>query len=190
VDVQGAFLDGGELGAPGRSQVIDPIIKLCEMEGIDRVFSSRDCHPADHCSFQHMGGIWPPHGVEGTPSAQIDPRIMAVTDEVIDKGRDPNIEEYSAAAQSTGLAAKLVDGDFDQVIVTGLCTDYCVRETALDLARLGLNVIVPLDCVQGVEVNPGDCERAIADMREAGCQVVADHELALSAALAGHGHSF
>jgi nicotinamidase/pyrazinamidase len=188
VDVQGAFLDGGELGDEGRNKVIDPIVSLCEKEGIDHVYSSRDLHPPDHSSFKAQGGKWDPHAVEGTPSAEIDPRIMAVTDTVINKGMNPKVEEYSAAAASTGLAESLEDGGFDTVIVTGLCTDYCVRETALDLARLGHRVIVPLDCIQGVEVNPGDCERALADMRAAGCEVVPDHELALSAALSGPSH--
>jgi nicotinamidase/pyrazinamidase len=53
----------------------------------------------------------------------------------------------------------------------GLATDYCVKNTALDALRHGFEVTVDTEGVRGVDVNEGDSERAIAELREAGATV-------------------
>lgn len=198
-DIQGAFLPGGALGAPGRDKVIGPSVKLSRDEAIARVLASRDKHKPDSMSFNiwprdEQGrtvhprlphdapgiNMWPPHGIEDTPEAEIDPQILAVTDRVIDKGMDRDVEQYSGATQEA------ID-DFQEhgvstVIVTGLCTDYCVKNSAIDFAKAGFNVVVPLDCIQGVEVNPGDCARAIETMEAAGVHIAETWEQAIEIA--------
>jgi nicotinamidase/pyrazinamidase len=192
VDVQGAFNDEGSLGGPRRSKVIAPIIKLSKDEAIDRVYSSRDNHPANHSSFIEQGGIWPIHAVQGTPEAEIVPEVLAVTDEVINKGEHPDVEEYSAASEGTGLIESLREHGIQTTVVTGWCTDYCVKGTAIELAQAGFAVVVPLDCIQGVDVNVGDSERAIAEMEAAGVEIAQTWEHAVELAegiQAGRGHS-
>jgi nicotinamidase/pyrazinamidase len=54
------------------------------------------------------------------------------------------------------------------VTIVGLATDYCVKNTALDALREGFEVAVDSDAVRGVEVNEGDSEKALAEVREAG----------------------
>jgi nicotinamidase/pyrazinamidase len=62
--------------------------------------------------------------------------------------------------------------------VLGLATDYCVKFTALDARALGLEVTVVSDGCRGVELAPGDSERALAEMRAAGCTIATSAEIA------------
>jgi nicotinamidase/pyrazinamidase len=55
--------------------------------------------------------------------------------------------------------------------VGGLATDYCVKATALDALKEGFEVVVLEDAVRAVDVNPGDGERAMAEMMAAGARI-------------------
>jgi nicotinamidase/pyrazinamidase len=50
----------------------------------------------------------------------------------------------------------------------GLATDYCVKDTALDAARLGFATTVLTRAVRAVDVAPGDGDRALEQMAGAG----------------------
>jgi len=65
----------------------------------------------------------------------------------------------------TDLAALLARRGIRRAFVCGLATDYCVKATALDARRAGLDVVVIADAIRGVEVTPGDCVKAIDEMR-------------------------
>ena len=88
-------------------------------------------------------------------------------DAVIDKGQDRATEGYSGF-EGTDLASLLRSRDISDVTVVGLATDYCVKNTALDALREGFNVTVDSAGVRGVEVQPGDSERALEEVRAAG----------------------
>ncbi|MFN2628899.1 MAG: isochorismatase family protein [Gaiellaceae bacterium] len=60
----------------------------------------------------------------------------------------------------------------DSLTVGGLATNICVRSTALDARRLGFEVTLATDATRGVDIEQGDTERAIAEMRAAGVQCV------------------
>jgi nicotinamidase/pyrazinamidase len=92
---------------------------------------------------------------------------------VIQKGIDPMIDSYSGffddrRRRVTGLGDYLKERGVDSVSIIGLATDYCVKATALDAVDLGFKTTVILEGIRGVELNPGDCEKAIAEMKEAG----------------------
>jgi nicotinamidase/pyrazinamidase len=91
---------------------------------------------------------------------------------VVDKGQDPGTEGYSGF-EATGLETLLRDRGVDHVTIGGLATDYCVKNTALDALRLGFGVTVDGAAVRGVEVAPGDSERALEELRTAGATVTA-----------------
>jgi nicotinamidase/pyrazinamidase len=55
--------------------------------------------------------------------------------------------------------------------VVGLATDYCVKHTALEALQEGFTVLVDSTAVRGVDVEPGDSERALAEMRAAGASI-------------------
>jgi nicotinamidase/pyrazinamidase len=91
-------------------------------------------------------------------------------DVIIDKGQDPNSQGYSAF-QDTNLGELLRKRGVDRLFVTGLATDYCVKNSVLDALALGLGVTVVEDAVRGVDVHPGDSERALEQMHTAGAKL-------------------
>lgn len=164
VDVQRDFCPGGALAVPHGDDVVPVINRLLGLTDWLTV-ATRDWHPADHCSFTAQGGIWPPHCVAGTEGAAFHPALdRSRIRTVVSKAVTRDAEAYSGF-QGTDLAALLAARGIRRVFVCGLATDYCVKATALDARRAGLDVVVIEDAVRGVEVKPGDCAKAIDEMR-------------------------
>jgi nicotinamidase/pyrazinamidase len=169
VDVQNDFCAGGALEVPGGDAVVPPINRLAAQTPY--VIATRDWHPPDHLSFAAQGGPWPVHCVRDTPGAQLHPDLDAnAIDEVVDAGRTPEAEGYSGF-EDTNLEQLLRERGVDTVHVAGLALDYCVRATALGAKRLGFDVLLHRDATRAVDVEPGDGERAVAEMRAAGIRV-------------------
>jgi nicotinamidase/pyrazinamidase len=171
VDFQNDFCPGGALAVPDGDAIAPRLNDLAGSGEYDVVVATRDWHPPDHGSFAEHGGPWPVHCVAGTPGAELhnalDPTPIDV---VIDKGQDRETEGYSGF-EGTELARILRDRGVDHVTVAGLATDYCVKNTALDALREGFNVTVDSTATRGVEVEPGDSERALEEVRAAGASV-------------------
>ena len=89
---------------------------------------------------------------------------------IVDKGQDPGTDGYSGF-DATGLAERLRGRGVDELTIVGLATDYCVLNTARDALREGFAVRVDPAAVRGVEVEPGDSERALEELRAAGASV-------------------
>ena len=64
-----------------------------------------------------------------------------------------------------------------RLFVAGLATDYCVKNTVLDARREGFDVTVVEDAVRGVDVEPGDSERALEEMEDAGARLATSDEI-------------
>jgi nicotinamidase/pyrazinamidase len=95
---------------------------------------------------------------------------------VFTKGEDPEVDSYSgffdnARKHDTGLDAWLRARAVSAVFIVGVATDYCVAATALDAASLGYRATVLEDGCRGVELVPGDVERALARLRTGGVEV-------------------
>ena len=126
--------------------------------------------------------IWPVHCVAGTQGAELYPGLdRSKVDLVLDKGQDPNSQGYSSF-QGSGLAEVLRERGVRRIYVTGLTTDYCVKNSVLDALREGFDVVLVEDAVRAVNVNEGDGERAIEEMRRAGAEVQSSEEVLRSAA--------
>jgi nicotinamidase/pyrazinamidase len=177
IDFQNDFTAGGALAVPGGDEIAEPIKRLAPR--FDFVAATRDWHPPDHASFETEGGPWPVHCVAGTPGADLHPAMADVKVEaLVDVGRERDDEGYSGFEKSD-LARILRDAGVDEVYVCGLATDYCVRASTIDACREGFDVTVVEDGIRAVDVNPGDGDRALADMRAAGAKVAsADDVLA------------
>lgn len=119
----------------------------------------RDHHPANHCSFAAQGGPWPPHCVQGTRGAEIHKDLLPFAEEELcfNKGEDPSREQYSgfegknAAGQSLAEVLKLLD--IRNILVCGIATEYCVRNTAEDLLKDGFEVYVLKDALAWVDAD-------------------------------------
>jgi nicotinamidase/pyrazinamidase len=121
--------------------------------------------------------IWPVHCVAGTPGAELHPDLeRAKIDVVIDTGQDPNSQGYSGF-QDTRLGDLLRERGVTRLFVAGLATDYCVKSTVLDARREGFDVTVVEDAVRGVNVEPGDSERALQEMENAGARLATSDEI-------------
>ncbi len=169
VDVQNDFCAGGALEVPDGDAVVEEVNRLAR--GVGFVVATRDWHPPDHHSFAIQGGPWPVHCVRGTPGAELHPRVDAGRIEaIVDAGREPEHEGYSGF-EHTDLGQLLRAHDIDTVHVAGLALDYCVKATALDAKRAGFDTVVHLGATRAVEVQPGDGERAVAELRDAGVRI-------------------
>jgi nicotinamidase/pyrazinamidase len=154
---------------PDGDAVVESVNRLAAAAGF--VVATRDWHPADHGSFAEQGGVWPVHCVADTPGASLHPGIdRDLIDAVVDKGQAVDREGYSGF-EGTELLGLLREHEVDAVDVAGLALDYCVKATALDARRAGFDVTVHLGATRPVEVQPGDGERAVAELRAAGVEV-------------------
>jgi nicotinamidase/pyrazinamidase len=173
IDVQNDFTPGGALGVPGGDAILPRINELIASGRFALVLATRDWHPPDHGSFvtQDPPGPWPVHCVRGTHGAELHAGLdRGGIDRIVDKGQDRDTEGYSGF-DATGLAQTLRDAGIDAVTVVGLATDYCVRATSLDALREGFAVTVDAAGVRPVDVQEGDGERALEEIRAAGGRV-------------------
>jgi nicotinamidase/pyrazinamidase len=197
VDLQNDFLPGGALPVPEGDAVIPVVNRL--QPGFDLVVATQDWHPPNHGSFavNHPGRrvgevvdldglpqvLWPVHCVQFTPGAEFAPGLdTSRIVHVVRKGTDPRIDSYSGffdngKRRSTGLADFLRQQGVREVYVAGLATDYCVKATALDAVQLGFDTRVITDACRGVNLQPGDVDRALAEMARAGVRLVRSDEL-------------
>ena len=164
VDVQNDFMPGGALPVPEGDKVVPVLneyIEIFEKKGLP-VFFTRDWHPENHISFKGHGGIWPPHCVQNTEGAMFHKDLRMPLDNkfIISKGTSPDFDAYSGF-QGTALESLLRERGVRRVFVGGVATDYCVKNTVLGAIDLGFQAFLLLDAVKGVDVNPGDSERAV-----------------------------
>jgi nicotinamidase/pyrazinamidase len=183
VDVQNDFADpAGSLSVAGGDAVV-PIIdrEIAEaMTGGAFVAATQDWHPPVTPHFVKDGGIWPVHCVADSWGAMLHPDLaLPFNAPRVRKGangedgysgftmRDPT----TGKTTPTELESLLRDASVDSVVVVGLATDYCVKATALDALRLGFETTVLADAIAAVDLEPGDGDRAIDEMRDAGAAI-------------------
>jgi nicotinamidase/pyrazinamidase len=181
VDVQNDFADpAGSLAVRGGLDVVaaaNAEIAAAAAAGALVVYT-QDWHPPDTPHFAKDGGVWPVHCVRDTWGAELAPGLT-VAGPVVRKGvggedgysgftvRDPR----SGLESPTELAELLRSAGAARVVVVGLATDYCVKETAADAARLGFATTVLRGAVRAVDRAPGDGEAALAELATAGVTV-------------------
>jgi len=181
VDVQNDFCPGGALAVPHGDEVVAPLNQLIEdfLERGEPVFKSRDWHPPTTKHFAAYGGTWPVHCVQETKGAEFHPSLLDdIHIRVVSKGLGD--EDCYSAFDETDLALQLQRLGVEEVWVGGLATDYCVKSTVLDARKQGFKVKAIKDAMRAVDLQPGDGERAIEEMRNAGAEIVDNENLAAS----------
>jgi nicotinamidase/pyrazinamidase len=191
VDLQNDFLPGGALAVPEGDRVVPIANRL--MDDFKVIVATQDWHPSDHGSFaaNHPGKevfevtelnglpqvLWPLHCVQGTNGAEFAPGLeVGRITKVFRKGTDPAIDSYSGFydnghRKSTGLGEWLKEQGVKRVTVCGLATDYCVKFTALDAVAEGFEVTLDAAASRGVNLVPGDVDRAVEEMRARGVEI-------------------
>lgn len=180
VDVQNDFAaPGGSLYVRGAEEAITAInreILWARAAGAVLVYT-QDWHPDRTPHFAQDGGVWPVHCVAGSPGAAFHTALEVHAGAPVVRKGTGGEDGYSAFSvrhphsgerSSTALEAELRDRGVQQLVIVGLATDYCVKETGLDAVRLGFEATVVLDAVRAVNLEAGDGERALAALRGAG----------------------
>ena len=183
VDVQNDFADpGGSLYVAGGDEIIPTVNDEIAgaRAGGATVVTTQDWHPPTTPHFTTDGGTWPVHCVRGTWGAELHPALDVEADLVVRKGTGGEdgysaftvLDPDSGEARPTGLAGYLRERGIGRVVVVGLAADVCVKATALDAVANGLDAAVRWDATRAVEVEAGDGDRALAELRDAGVGIL------------------
>lgn len=160
VDVQNDFCDvpGASLPVSGGAALAGRISEYMRRSAglYAAVVATRDWHidPGDHFSSEpDYAGTWPPHCRAGSGGADFHPDLETEPlAAIFSKG------QYSAsytgfdgvAADGAPLEGWLRSRRLEALDIVGIATDYCVRATVLDAARLGFSTRVLADLCAGV----------------------------------------
>ena len=183
VDVQNDFADPtGNLSVAGGDAIV-PYVNgqiAVALAGGAFVAYTQDWHPPSTPHFAKDGGPWPVHCVAGTWGAAFHPALAANAGPSVRKGANGE-DGYSGFTMRDPLTGVTVPTELDgllrgrgirRVVVCGLATDYCVRATALDASALGYRTSVLVGGVRAVDLQPGDGASALAELVEAGVELV------------------
>ncbi|SNY91840.1 nicotinamidase/pyrazinamidase [Cohaesibacter sp. ES.047] len=187
IDVQNDFCPGGSLAVPEGNQIIDRVNAL--QNGFSTIVLTQDWHPDGHLSFvsSHANKspydmidmpygpqvLWPDHCIQGSDGAQLHPGLATnAASMILRKGSNPTIDSYSAFFENdhttpTGLEGYLREKGITSLVMAGLATDFCVRFSAVDAAKLGFEVHVDLKACRAIDLD-GSLDAALADMRAHG----------------------
>ncbi|QHC73108.1 nicotinamidase [Rathayibacter sp. VKM Ac-2805] len=180
VDVQNDFTEGGALAVTGGAAVAQGITAhlAAHADRYSAVLASRDWHEGDSDNGGHFAvepdfvDSWPVHCVAGTDGARFHPALdTARIDVQILKGQGrPSYSAFEGTTEAgEELGAVLAERGVTALDVVGLATDHCVRASALDARRAGLEVRVLEDLVAGVSEEASAA--ALRELTEAGVRV-------------------
>ena len=181
VDVQNDFIDGS-LAVTNGIDVVAPLNTLAYAvrRDLGRVALTRDWHPAATPHFD----TWPVHCVADTDGAAFHPDLQVKEgDVVLNKGMGQT-DGYSGiegvADDGTTLETMIEPVHRDEkvrIFVGGLATDYCVKATAVDLARRykgldNVSICLVTDAIRAVNLQPNDGTEAVEAMADAGVHII------------------
>ena len=178
VDCQYDFIDGS-LACEGALEAVDSAVAFINARPDVATLYSVDWHSPANRSFLPNGGIWPPHCIAGERGSRIHEKFHLEvlraeqrpdSRTIYRKGTDDLVEEYSAF-KARNEAGRTVRQDVgDDVAICGIASEYCVRESVLDLLEAGRHVTVLADALGWVdrrkhEENLEDLEKRGAVLR-------------------------
>lgn len=191
VDLQYDFCPGGALAVPGGDTIIPHINAL--IPHFDCIIQTQDWHPKSHASFASNNNgkspydtiqmdygeqvLWPDHCVQGSHGADFHRELnTTATQMIVRKGFRKNIDSYSAFFENdnntaTGLDGYLNERGVEELYITGLATDFCVKWSALDAVKQGYKTYLIENAVKGIDIE-GSVEQSLKEMKEAGVEFI------------------
>lgn len=134
--------------------------------------------------------LWPDHGLAGTEETQVHPDLAPDSLLYIHtKGTRPCRDSYGAMedalGRSNGFNIRLRRHRVKRVFVFGLAFDFCVGDTAIQLAKLGYEVFIVIDATRSVKLPakgdyPGSEIAMLQRLEKAGVKLVRAKQLLLA----------
>ena len=193
VDIQNDFINGS-LAVPDGEAVVTPFNRTAAATRRvgGTVILTRDWHPEETPHFNTSGGPWPVHCVAETNGAAFHPDLVVQpTDIVVSKGTGETDgysgwEGVAADGQTIEtIVTPMAQAEKVRVFIGGLATDYCVKATAIDIAKTfatdeRVATYLLRDAVRGVEITSGDTAQALQEIADAGAvQITSDEAIAM-----------
>src|SRR3989338_4427706 len=179
VDMQNDFCPGGALGIKDGDKIIPAINKYIKIFSEKKlpVFASRDWHPKKTTHFKEFGGAWPRHCIQNSKGAEFHPKLRLPKETILlYKGMDPEKDSYSCfqAEDQRGMSFSGILKLFGikELYIAGLATDYCVKFSTHEALKQGFKVKLLMDAIKGVNLKPGDSEKAIKGMVKNGAKKI------------------
>lgn len=179
IDCVGDFINGS-LACENAESALDYIVRTINSHPTEPVLYVREMHPENHCSFVSQGGQWPAHCVVGTSGNEIDSCFNTLVKKSINKpldhynvfvkGLNPKKEEYSGFEAYNENYGSLSENCSRKVRISGIATEYCVKETAKRFLEEGYDVIIHEECL--AYVNADDAIQALADLNDMGATII------------------
>lgn len=170
VDIQRDFCPGGKLAVSDGDAVVPVMnrwLRAAATVGAT-IVAQRDWHPREHMSFEVSDGPWPEHCLQGTDGAAWHGDLFVPASAiVVSKGHTRGEDQYSAF-EACDLGERLRRRGTRRVWVGGLALDVCVVATVTDACEEGFETHVLLEATRAINDEPGDAERAIEQMKQAG----------------------
>ncbi len=173
VDLQNDFCPNGALPTP-KGDIIIPVINKI-MDKFDFVLASKDWHPEHSVHFEK----WPKHCIQNTYGAEFPNSLNSEKiHKVFFKGTGDKDDGYSAfEATNENLVDYLKKNNIDELYVTGLTAEYCVKQTVLDSLKNGFKTYVIKDAVEGIYQHEDDVENAFKEMQIAGAIIITSNDI-------------
>jgi len=197
VDAQYSFtpLCPNELPVPYGNEIVDELNHQAEFAGYR--IGSKEAHPPhaiwiatgeapalSNIEGDNIDVRWPAHCIPGTKGFESIQGLPhpAKYDFFVWKGIEPDMHPYGSCFHdlkerlSTGIIEFLHNKGVKTVIVGGLATDYCVKNTVLQLLRAGFETILNLAACRGID--PQTTQAAITQMQQHGAIIIeSSHQL-------------
>lgn len=173
IDLQNDFIDGTlGVGNDKFYKAWENTLELIKKEKFDVILATMDFHPKNHCSFKAQGGIWEPHCVQGTGGVRLNWKVLEYLDTLsttplskgedypltLLKGKNANEEEYGVnlmeADRYVSYLARTSINYITELHIVGLCTDFCVKNCAIETARMNRKLPIYLHTSCSVAINP------------------------------------
>ncbi len=177
VDCQYDFINGS-LACGHSEEAVKNIVEFINANPNAKVYYSADWHSLNHCSYTQNGGTWPVHCNAGTHGAEIHESFYHEVKNESQRPNDANIyykgnidsqEEYSAFNARNKAGHELKDDIGKDVIVTGIASEFCVRESVIALLNSGRKVELPVSMLGWVDESGH--EKNISELASMGVKV-------------------
>jgi len=172
VDLQNDFSAGGVLPVKEAETAIEILNQYIPyFQGIGApIFAVRDWHPKNHVSFKERGGPWPPHCLQGTKGADLNPNLkLPYGATVIAKGFLVE-QDSDSAFQGTDLEIRLRQKMIKRVLLGGLGIGDCLKKTAVYSLKAGFETFILTDGIRCLEVKRGDSQKSVQEIVKTGAQ--------------------